>query len=156
MIAELDDPTPVSIGPDVRRGLSKLTLSMVELFREQQEQRAAGGTGTAELGPLWTRNLPDRDSPLDEETDGSPVVVTTRGQQTDHHARARAKLLAMADGYLRAGSLRQALEMYFDLMDGYPDTPEARQAEERTLEVAYRHEQMGEMRLARAIYERLA
>ena len=35
-------------------------------------------------------------------------------------------------------------------------TPEAAEAEERTLEVAARHERIGEMRMARAIYERLA
>jgi hypothetical protein len=70
-------------------------------------------------------------------------------------SRALRRLLAMADMYLRADSLRQALEMYFDLMRSYPDTPEALQAEERLLEVARRHEEDGELHSARAIYEQL-
>jgi hypothetical protein len=71
-------------------------------------------------------------------------------------SRALGRLLALADGYLRSDSLHQALEMYFNLMDRYPDAPEALQAEERLLEVANRHEQAGELRSARAIYERMA
>lgn len=127
-------------------------------------------TATSELEPLQTNNLLDRDIQLDLGMDSHPdpsaVVMTARGWQTvaepaapvppSPHTRARSRLLSMADGYLRSGSLRQALEMYFDLMDGYPGTTEAEQAEEQTLEVASRHEQAGELHLARAIYERLA
>jgi hypothetical protein len=69
--------------------------------------------------------------------------------------RALARLLAMADAYLRAGSLRQALEMYFELYNSHPDTPEGVQAEHRILKVARRHEDDGELHSARAIYEQL-
>jgi hypothetical protein len=69
--------------------------------------------------------------------------------------RVLARLLAMADSYLRAGSLRQAMEMYFDLYRSYPDTPEAILAENRILKVARRHEEEGELHSARAIYEQL-
>ena len=62
----------------------------------------------------------------------------------------------MADAYLRANSLRQAMEMYFDMIRSHPDTPEALLAEERILEVARRHEEAGELHSARAIYEQLA
>jgi hypothetical protein len=126
-------------------------------------------TATTELEPLQTGNLLDRDRHLDLEMDNPPVpppvVMPPRSRQAvservanvppPPHSRARARLLAIADGYLRSESLHQAMEMYFDLMAGYPETPEAELAEERVLEVASRHEQVGEMRMARAIYERL-
>jgi hypothetical protein len=70
-------------------------------------------------------------------------------------SRVLPRLLAMADMYLRADSLRQALEMYFDLIRSHPDTPEAILAEERVLEVARRHEEAGELHSARAIYDQL-
>ena len=115
-------------------------------------------TATLELEPMHA-------SDMDSSLELSPVVMPAQTRQKaaepaaqvppTPHSRARSRLLAMADGYFRSGSLCQALEMYFDLMSGYPDTIEGQQAEERILEVAYRHEQAGEMRLARSIYERL-
>jgi hypothetical protein len=73
----------------------------------------------------------------------------------DPRSRVLPRLMAMADSYLRAGSLRQALEMYFDLYRNHEDTPEASKAEDRILEVARIHEENGELHLARAIYEQL-
>ena len=73
----------------------------------------------------------------------------------DPRSKVLPRLLAMADGYLKSGAIRQALEMYFDLYTQYEDTPEAALAEDRILEVARIHELNGEMHLARAIYERL-
>lgn len=73
----------------------------------------------------------------------------------DARSKVLPRLLAMADSYLRAGSLRQALEMYFDLYRNHRETPEAGKAEDRILEVAAIHEGNGELHLARAIYEQL-
>ncbi len=70
-------------------------------------------------------------------------------------SRILDRLVAMADAYLDEGSSYQALEMYFDLVNSYPDTPQADLASERVLEVARRHELAGELRQARSIYERL-
>jgi hypothetical protein len=100
----------------------------------------------AELGPLF----PARSRP-----------ATAVGPQPTHvgppapRSRVLSRLLAMADSYVRAGSLRQAMEMYFELYNSHPDTPEASLAEKRILEVARRHEEDGELHSARAIYEQL-
>lgn len=61
----------------------------------------------------------------------------------------------MADTYRQAGSLRQAVEMYFELVREHADTSQALQAEERLLDVARLYEQTGELRQARGIYEQL-
>jgi hypothetical protein len=81
----------------------------------------------------------------------APVAETPR----DPRSKVLPRLMAMADSYLRAGSLRQALEMYFDLYRNHEDSPEAATAEDRILEVASLHEENGELHLARAIYEQL-
>ncbi len=90
---------------------------------------------------------------LQEAADPSPVPAPS-GPTPE--SRARGRLLRIADVYLKSGSLHKAIEMYFDIMKMHPETPEAALAEERTLDVAMRHEEAGEMRMARAIYERLA
>jgi hypothetical protein len=73
------------------------------------------------------------------------------------HSRTRVlpRLLAMADTYYQGGSLRQAIELYFELVRTHAGTPQARQAEERLLEVARAFEVAGEPRQARGIYEQL-
>ena len=70
-------------------------------------------------------------------------------------SRALLRLLAMADAYLRSNDLHQAIEMYFELMSEHSETAVAEQAEARVLDVARQHELAGELRQARAIYERL-
>ena|SRR6185312_5656075 len=103
---------------------------------------------------------------MDAPTELTPVTFPPRSKpaivaQAPHdvppapRSKVLPRLLAMADSYLRADSLRQALEMYFDLSRSHPGTPEAEMAEERILEVARRHEEAGELHNARAIYERL-
>jgi len=69
--------------------------------------------------------------------------------------RVLARLLAMADTYRESGSLRQAIEMYFELIRDHADTPQALQAEKRLMGVARSYEQAGELRQARGIYEQL-
>jgi len=124
----------------------------------------------SELEPMQSEILLERDIHLGLATTAAVAVAAmetaarslqgaaepTAPTGPTPESRARGRLLAIADSYLRAESLHQALEMYFDLMVMHADTPEALKAEERTLEVALRHEQVGEMRQARAIYERLA
>ncbi len=126
--------------------------------------------GSSELEQTRTEELGEADVRLDVEidelSDGSreivktqsprPIVKPTAKRCPAPHSRPRSRLLAMADGYLQAGSIYQAQEMYFDLMDAYPETVEARRAEDRIMELATRHEQAGELHLARALYERLA
>jgi pentatricopeptide repeat protein len=107
---------------------------------------------------------------LDAPAELSPVTFPPRAQsamstatpvQAAHavppapRSRALHRLLAMADSYLREGSIRQALEMYYDMMNRHPETAEALQAEERILEVARLHEEAGEFHNARAIYDQM-
>ena len=61
----------------------------------------------------------------------------------------------MADTYRKSGALHQAIEMYFEIIREHPDTHQARLAEDRLLDVARTHEQAGELRQARGIYEQL-
>ncbi len=84
-----------------------------------------------------------------------PTPTGTVEEHSESRARVLASLLRMADIYQKAGSLRQALEMYFELVSEYSGTPQAGCAEERLLEVAHHYEQSGELHLARSIYEQL-
>ena len=70
-------------------------------------------------------------------------------------ARILARLLSMADSYRESGSLRQAIEMYFELVREHAETPQGHRAEERLLDVARSYERSGELRQARGIYEQL-
>ncbi len=65
------------------------------------------------------------------------------------------RLLQMADLYFRQGAPKQAIEMYFQLVDVHGQTPEGRQAHDRLMEVAADYESQGLLRQARSIYERL-
>ena len=66
-----------------------------------------------------------------------------------------ARLLRMANSYRATNALHQAAELYFELVDCHPDTPEAAQAEERLIEIGDSYERNGELRQARNIFERL-
>jgi len=65
------------------------------------------------------------------------------------------RLLNIAEGYRAEGSLRQAMDIYFDLVEKYPRTPEACRAQEILLLIGERHERQGEFHQARSLYERL-
>jgi hypothetical protein len=73
------------------------------------------------------------------------------------HGRSRVlpRLLAMADTYRKGGSLRQAIELYFEIVREHAGTPQAFQAEDRLIDVARSYERAGELRQARGIYEQL-
>ncbi|MFO8011821.1 MAG: hypothetical protein R6X20_00810 [Phycisphaerae bacterium] len=64
-------------------------------------------------------------------------------------------LLKMADDYLAAGELHQAVEMYFSIIDDDPEAAEAAMARKHLLEIGRQYQQSGEPHQARSIYERL-
>ncbi len=111
--------------------------------------------------PLAETMLNDDDEESDAEISRPPIVVPPRPApapaMTTPHGRTRVlpRLLAMADTYYQGGSLRQAIELYFELVHDHAGSPQARQAEERLLAVARTYEQAGELRQARGIYEQL-
>lgn len=87
--------------------------------------------------------IPPRDRPEDDE-----VISPQRKRLLSH-------LLGMADMYARNGSLRQAIELYFELVNGHDGTDQALLASDRLMTIAQQYEGNRELRLARGIYERL-
>ncbi len=66
-----------------------------------------------------------------------------------------ARLLRMADAYRRSGAPYQAMEMYFELVEGHDGTAEALMARDRLMDICEQYEREGKMRQARSLYERL-
>ena len=64
-------------------------------------------------------------------------------------------LLRIADGYRAENALRQAIEIYFELVENHPHMPEAQQARHRLTEIGEQYERSGEFRQARSLYQRL-
>ncbi len=106
----------------------------------------------------------DRDDKL-HQNDARPISLPpsyrsaapepTSQVQSAASARILARLLSMADLYRESGSLRQAVEIYFELLQEHAETPQGHRAEERLLDVARSYERSGELRQARGIYEQL-
>jgi hypothetical protein len=88
--------------------------------------------------------------PLHPSSSEPSAVSTPHGR-----SRVLPRLLAMADTYRKGGSLRQAIELYFEIVREHAGTPQAFQAEDRLIDVARSYEQAGELRQARGIYEQL-
>jgi hypothetical protein len=65
------------------------------------------------------------------------------------------RLLAMAQTYRSEGSLRQAMEMFWELVEDFSETPQALVARKVLLDLAVHYERNGARREARSIYERL-
>lgn len=65
------------------------------------------------------------------------------------------RLLAMANAYRSEGHHRQAMELYWELAEEYPGTPQFDVARTVLLELAAAYERQGARRMARSIYERL-
>jgi len=84
-----------------------------------------------------------------------PRTVIISQPAADPAAQMLARLLKMADGYLAQGALWQAMEIYLKIVKQHDETPEARLACERLLEIAQWHEKSGKAHLARGIYELL-
>ena len=93
---------------------------------EQQAKPAAAATATTEPAPR-----PEAESPV------------------------LAQLLEIADGYLAAGNVHQAMEIYFELLSEHCDAPEGMYAGDRLMNIARRYVSAGKLHQARALYERL-
>lgn len=65
------------------------------------------------------------------------------------------RLLAMAQTYRSEGGIRQAMDMYWELLEDFPGTPQAEEARKVLLDLAMSYERNGARREARSIYERL-
>jgi len=71
-------------------------------------------------------------------------------------ATALALLLKRAQSWQQDGNIHQARDMYFRLVENFPDTDEAHKAEERLLTMAQELEEEGKVYMAMSIYDRLA
>lgn len=68
---------------------------------------------------------------------------------------ARLRLLQMAQRYHAEGAVRQAMEIYWQLLEDHDGTEEARHAEEHIVAIAEAYERDGARHIAKSIYERL-
>lgn len=65
------------------------------------------------------------------------------------------RILALANAYRSEGHHRQAMELYWELVEDYPGTPQSDAARTVLLELASGYEDSGARHMARSIYERL-
>lgn len=65
------------------------------------------------------------------------------------------RLLAMANACRSEGRHRQAMELYWELAEDYPGTPQSDAARAVLLDLASGYEDSGARHMARSIYERL-
>jgi len=85
----------------------------------------------------------------------SPAPTPTPSESPEPDPRLLDRLLKLADAYRAEDALRQATEMYFELAETYPHTPQGDQALKWLLSIAEHYEHAGARRQARSIYERL-
>jgi len=71
-------------------------------------------------------------------------------------ATLRALLLRRAELWQQDEKIHQARDMYFRLVENFPDSDEAHKAEERLLTMAQELEEEGKVYMAMSIYDRLA
>ncbi len=64
-------------------------------------------------------------------------------------------LLALGDHYRDEGLRRQAMDVFWSLVHGDPDTREGRLARQRLIQLAELYDREGSHRIARDIYEQL-
>ena len=65
------------------------------------------------------------------------------------------RLFAVAQAYRNDGSVRQAMDLYWELVEDFPETRQANDARKVLLELASQYEREGARHAARTIYERL-
>jgi len=65
-------------------------------------------------------------------------------------------MLRRAESWQQGEKLHQAIDMYFKLVEDFPETEEASKAEERLLSLAQELEEKGKVYMATRICERLA
>jgi hypothetical protein len=82
-------------------------------------------------------------------------VTVTESESPVRSSPILSRLLRMADTYRRSGAPKQALEMYFELVEKHPESFEGREASGRLMEISEEYEVLGQLRQARSIYERL-
>ena len=75
---------------------------------------------------------------------------------TTREATALALLLRRGQSWQEAGKMHQAIATYFKLVEYFPQTDEARRAQEQLLGLAQRFEAEGKVYMATHIYNRLA
>ena len=90
----------------------------------------------------------------DTSASTSPAVGTLP-PPPQPEVQALGRVLDMADHYLADNLLRQAAEMYFEVMERCNSAPEAARARLRLMEIAAHYENAGALHQARGIYERL-
>ncbi|WP_372609673.1 tol-pal system YbgF family protein [Halomonas sp.] len=89
-----------------------------------------------------------------------PAIAPTGGAEeaagdSSVNGRMLDRLLGMARGYHSEGNLRQAMEMYWTLLENHPGTSQAQGARVSLLDQAEAYEREGARHVARAVYERL-
>ncbi len=67
-----------------------------------------------------------------------------------------SQMLKRAELWQEDEKIHQARDMYFRLVENFPDTDEAHKAEERLLTMAQELEEEGKVYMAMSIYDRLA
>lgn len=87
--------------------------------------------------------------------DAPPTDSNVVPERTELANPLLARLLNIADCYRLDHAIRQAIEIYWELVEEYPETSEALQAREQLLRIGEQHEQAGEFHQARSLYERL-
>jgi hypothetical protein len=65
-------------------------------------------------------------------------------------------MLKRAESWQQDEKIHQARDVYFKLVENFPDTDEAHKAEERLLNMAQELEEEGKVYMAMSIYDRLA
>lgn len=120
----------------------------------QKTLNASKSTTGGEWLETVTETLPDAKG---LETEGSVGRHTSELPNTGVGNRSRVLdgLIRMADRYHDSGSLRQAIEMYTEIVREYSETTQADLAVERLLSIAAGYERSGELHLARSLYEQL-
>jgi len=88
-------------------------------------------------------------------TDTRPRTVIMSAGPSRTQSRVLAHLLKMADGYLAARAVHQAMAIYFEVFEKHGGAQEAGRAHERLLEIAGDYEKAGEFHQARSIYGRM-
>ena len=83
------------------------------------------------------------------------TAVATVPAPDETEMRVLGRLLRMADDYHARNAIRQAEEMYLELVEDHPATPHAQQARDRLLLLCDEYERNGKLRHARWLYERL-
>jgi hypothetical protein len=101
----------------------------------------------------------DQEQEVGESIELAPLVpparLTAARPQTGTGNPLLSRLLKIAEGYCKEKAIRQAVEIYFEMVETQSHTPEALVAREELLRIGEQYERNGEFRQARSLYERL-